>query len=190
MHHLDAALLAIYAQPKLVEMAARPAAGMHHAEGAVGEVERHGEAVIGVELIFADAVSWRLVEGAQPAEDMVDVERCAIAGEIEDVDADVAQHAVRAVAARQPPEPFRVGAPVAPEFRHQPALQIGGLDMAYRADLARLHHLARLLERRDIAIGEVHHIDDAGGFRRIGHLARLAEILGQRLYMILARPES
>ena len=54
--------------------------------------------------------------------------------------------------------------------------------MAYRADLARLHHLARLLERRDIAIGEVHHIDDAGGFRRIGHLARLAEILGQRLF--------
>ena len=73
----------------------------------------------------------------------------AIAGEIEDVDADIAQHAVgavlRATAARAT---GRIRAPVAPGLGNQPALQIARLDVPDLADGAGQHELARLLQLR------------------------------------------
>ncbi len=53
--------------------------------------------------------------------------------------------------------------------------------MAHMADLAGQHHGARLLQRRDVAVGEVHHGDEAGGLGRPGHLVRLGVIFRQRL---------
>ena len=51
----------------------------------------------------------------------------------------------------------------------QPALEIVGVHVANRADLAGIDHLARPLDRVGVAIGEVDHIDDAGGLRRLHH---------------------
>lgn len=62
MDDLEAALFAIDAQLQLVQMARRPAAGMDDAERAVGEIDRHGETVIGVEHIFADLAARRLLK--------------------------------------------------------------------------------------------------------------------------------
>jgi hypothetical protein len=91
------------------------------AERAIVEIDRHREAVVGVELVVADAVAFGLVEGLEAAEDVLDLQPRAIGGEIEDVDADVAQRAVRAVLLGEPPEPARIGPPVAPGFADEPA---------------------------------------------------------------------
>ena len=53
--------------------------------------------------------------------------------------------------------------------------------MLDRADLARDHHLARLLQLRDIAIGQVDHVDDPCPFGSFRHLERLVIILRERL---------
>lgn len=50
------------------------------------------------------------------------------------------------------------------------------------ADLAGDHHLAGPLQRRDVAIGQVDHVDDAGPFSRLRHLERLFVVLGERLF--------
>ncbi len=168
--HLDRALLAIDAEPQLVELAGRRAARLDRADRAVGEIDIHGEAVIGVEIVFADLVARRLVEGLQPAEDMRDIEARAVGREVDDVDADVAERAVRPVLLRQPPEPFALGLPVAPGLADQPALKMRRLDMAHGADLAGEHHLPPLLQRRRVAVGEVDHADQAGLLDRLGHL--------------------
>ncbi len=39
--------------------------------------------------------------------------------------------------------------------------------------LAGEHHLAGALQRRDVAVGEVHHVDDACRFSRFRHLQSL-----------------
>ncbi len=54
--------------------------------------------------------------------------------------------------------------------------------MADVADRAGLNELTRLLQLRHIAVGQVDHVDEAGGFRRIGHLFCLWVVLGQRLF--------
>lgn len=59
---LEAALFAIDAQLQLIQMAGCPAAGVDDAEGAIGKIDRHGEAVIGIEHIFADLAARRLLK--------------------------------------------------------------------------------------------------------------------------------
>ena len=93
--HLDTALAAIDAEPQLVHVPRGPAGGVDDAERAVVEIHRHGEAVIGVEFVLADAIAVGLVEGLQPREHAVDFEPGAIGSEIEDVDADIAQRTIR-----------------------------------------------------------------------------------------------
>src|SRR3569833_4144487 len=115
--HLDAATLAIDAQAKLVEVARGPARRVEHAQRTIGEIDRHGEAVIGVELVLADLVAGRLVEGLEPREHMFDIEARAERGEIEDVDTDVAEYPVAAVLLAEPPQPLALGAPVTPGLR-------------------------------------------------------------------------
>ncbi len=43
--------------------------------------------------------------------------------------------------------------------------------MAHLADLSRHHHFTRLLQRCDIAIGQVDHVDDVGLLGRIRHFS-------------------
>ena len=64
---LDGALGAIDAEPQVVEVAGGEAAGMDDADGAVLEADGHGEAVVGVEVVVADLVAGRLVEGLEAA---------------------------------------------------------------------------------------------------------------------------
>jgi len=52
--HLDAALLAVHAETKLVEVSRCPAGRMDDPERAVREIDRHREAVIGIEIVLAD----------------------------------------------------------------------------------------------------------------------------------------
>ena len=54
----------------------------------------------------------------------------------------------------------------------EPALQVAGLDVADGADLAFLDHAAGGLQRAGVAVGEVHHVDEAGGLGGVGHLER------------------
>ncbi len=54
--------------------------------------------------------------------------------------------------------------------------------MSDRAELAGEHHLAGALQRRDVAIGEIDHVDDAGPFGRLRHLQRRRIVLRQRLF--------
>ena len=49
-------------------------------------------------------------------------------GEVDEVDADVADRALAAVGGRQAPQPAVLGAPVAPMLADEPALQVGRLD--------------------------------------------------------------
>ncbi len=99
----QAALFTVDAKLQFVEVTGRPTSGVDDAKRTVGEVDRHGEAVVGVEQIFADLAARCLVEGLQAGKDMVDIGRCAIGGEVEDMDADIAEHAVRTVTGRQAP---------------------------------------------------------------------------------------
>ena len=54
--------------------------------------------------------------------------------------------------------------------------------MAHLPDLTRQNHCARLLQRRDIAIGQVNHIDEAGLFSDFSHVHGFFIISGQRLF--------
>src|SRR5690606_5754815 len=145
---LDAALVAIHPQVQLIDMAGGPAAGMDHAKRAAGEGRRHDETVIGIEKIFADAVAIGLGESAQATIHVLDISGRAEGDEIENMDADITENTVGAVALGQPPEPLLAGAPVAPGFRNEPALQVGCLDMLYRADAAAEHQLAGGMDLR------------------------------------------
>ena len=88
-----------------------------------------------------------------------DVEAGAVGDEVEDVHADVAEHALGAVLRGEPPEPALLGAPVAPVPAGEPGLQVARLDVADLADLAGLDHAAGGLDRGGVAVGEVHHVD-------------------------------
>jgi hypothetical protein len=72
---------------------------MNDAECAVVKVQCHRETVVCIEFIFTDPVAGCLVEGFAPAEYALDIKSRAIAREIENVNSDVTQHSVRAVAA-------------------------------------------------------------------------------------------
>src|SRR4051794_8622252 len=48
---LEAALLAVDAQPQLIQVSGCPAARVDDTERAIGEIDRHGEAVIGIQHI-------------------------------------------------------------------------------------------------------------------------------------------
>ncbi|MCY1299956.1 hypothetical protein D9M70_495080 [compost metagenome] len=54
--------------------------------------------------------------------------------------------------------------------------------MAQLADITGEHHRPCLLQRRDIAIGEVHHRHQAGALGGVGHLRRLGVIFRERLF--------
>ena len=99
------------------------------------------------------------------------------------MDADIAERAVRAMCRAEPPEPPTVGLPVAPEIADQPALQIRRLDMTHRPNGAPKHHVPNLLDRRRIAVGEVHHADLAGFLHCLGHLNRQRRIRRKRLFV-------
>ena len=140
--HLDAALVAVNAQPQLVHVAGGPAAGVDHAERAVVEIRRHGEAVIGVELVFADRSPGGLVEGLDAARRRGRCRgpshrwrnrgcgrRCRRARPWSRASSTAATAS------------WLLGAPVAPGLADQPALQVAGLDVADLADLAGCDHL-------------------------------------------------
>ena len=64
--------------------------------------------------------------------------------------------------------------------------------MPHLADLARRNQLPRLLQRRNIAVTQVHHIDERGLLGGGCHFIGQREILGQRLFaqhMLLRRDD-
>jgi hypothetical protein len=54
--------------------------------------------------------------------------------------------------------------------------------MLDRADGARGHDVPHLLEAGDVAVGQVDHVDDAGGLGRLGHLEGLGGVGRERLF--------
>ncbi len=163
---LERALLAVDHQVDVVGLAGGVAAHVDDAEGAVAELHGHRDAVVHVEAVDVDHAALGLVEGAHPGVQRHDVEAGAVGDEVEDVHADVAEHALGAVRGGEPPEPALLGAPVAPVAAGEPGLQVGGLDVADLADLAGEHHLAGELDRGGVAVGEVDHVDEAARPRR------------------------
>src|SRR5690606_21454280 len=117
VQHFDATLVTIDAQTQLVDVPGCPAARMNDAEGTAAEGCRHDEAVVGIEVVLANLVPFRLGERAQTTRHILYAGRSAKGDEVKNVDADIAQHAVRAVALRQAPKPLRSSAPVAPGLR-------------------------------------------------------------------------
>ncbi len=108
------ALVPIGPQAKRIEIPRGPARRMDHTERARAEFEAHGEAVIGIENIVPDPPIRILVEGLEPTEHRGNRGVDAEGREIEDMNADVAQRAVRTVPGREPPQPCRICPPVAP----------------------------------------------------------------------------
>ena len=171
---LQRSLLAIDGKVEIVQVAGGVARHVHDAESAVVHLDGHGDAVVDIERIHADDAPLRLVVGLHARLQGGDVEPRAESDEVEYVDADVAEHASRAMGARQPPQPARIGAPVAPVRRRQPALQIARLDVADRADLAAGDETARFLDGVRVPVGQVDHVDDARLFRRLCHQQRIS----------------
>src|SRR5690606_27272145 len=109
---------------------------------------------------FADTITLGFVEGSEPARHIADLRRRAIGGEVENVNADVAQRAVRAVRLGKPPQPLRPRAPVAPGLGDEPALQIRGFDVTYGADPAGKNEVTRGVDFRHVAIAQIDHGHD------------------------------
>ena len=154
---------------------------MDDAQGAVAELYGHRAGIVGVEAVVADRTALGLVEGLQPRPQRGDVETGAEGDEVEDVDADIAEDAARAMGRRQPPQPSLVGPPVAPVARRQPALQIARGNMPDVADLARLDHPPRHLDGMGVAVGQVDHVDHASRLCRRNHFEGVGRMDCQRL---------
>src|SRR5207249_2456203 len=97
-----------------------------------------------------------------PTRQRGDVASGGESGEVDEMNADVADDALAAVLGREAPQPAVLATPIAPLLADQPALQVGGLEVPKRADLAVFDQLPSLLQRRRGAVGEVDHVDEAG----------------------------
>ena len=80
-------------QAERVGVTSHEAAGMDDAQRAVAEFDRHHGAVVHIERVVADLVSGGLVEGLQPRLQRHRFEPGGISRKVENVDADIAEHA-------------------------------------------------------------------------------------------------
>ena len=154
----------------------------HRAQRAIGQHNLHRGAVIGIKDIVADPPARGLVEGGQTAGHLGHRQPGGEGREVEDMDPHIAQHTLRSMRLRQPPEPLALRVPGAPGILHQPALQIAGLEMPNGTDAPGPHKTRRLLQGGDIAIGQVDHVHHPGPGGQIGHLGGMGGAGGQRLF--------
>jgi len=130
----------------------------------------HDGGVVGVQHVLADPIAGHLAERLQPAGQLHRIATGHERGQVEDVDADVSQHAGAAMGGGHPPQPGRVGSPVAPGGLHQPALQVGRLEVAHRTDVPGRHHRLRGGERGYRAVAQVDRVHETGSRGHLGHL--------------------
>src|SRR5690606_8447032 len=110
-------------------MAGGEACRMDDAKRAARKPQLHRRAVIGVQSVVANLAAGGLVKSGQPGGDLAGLFPGDESGEVEDMDADIAQHAFGAMGGGEPPEPLAFALPIAPSRLGQPALQIAGLKM-------------------------------------------------------------
>ena len=165
-----------------VGMAGGPAGGLDLAKGAVVQFALDEGGVVGVEAVALMGFAFDFGEGFECAGQVFDSGANGVGGKVDDVDADVAQHALAAVCGGLAPQPGVGGAPVAPDFGGQPGLVVGGMEVDDAAEFAGGDEGAGLLQGGGGAVGELHHVDDVFAAGGVGHFFGVGVVGGEGFF--------